>query len=112
MQPSGSTLPAFGLLERNRQEIVALCRRYGVQRISVIGSALQPEWTPERDLDLVAEFQDPPPEGINRFHQFFDFHIALEELLSTKVDLIDWKAAKNPVFVESVKASAREWFAA
>jgi len=41
-----------------RKEIAALCRKYGVRKLSVFGSAARGEMNPESDVDLMLEF-DP-----------------------------------------------------
>ena len=41
-----------------KKEIAALCRKYGVKKLSVFGSAARGEMKPESDVDLMLEF-DP-----------------------------------------------------
>jgi predicted nucleotidyltransferase len=41
-----------------KKEIAALCRKYGVRKLSVFGSAARGEMGPESDVDLMLEF-DP-----------------------------------------------------
>jgi len=41
-----------------KKEIAALCRKYGVKKLSVFGSAARGEMNPESDVDLMLEF-DP-----------------------------------------------------
>ena len=41
-----------------KKEIAALCRKYGVKRLSLFGSAARGEMKPESDVDLMLEF-DP-----------------------------------------------------
>jgi predicted nucleotidyltransferase len=41
-----------------RKEIAALCRKYGVRKLSLFGSAARGEMKPESDVDLMVEF-DP-----------------------------------------------------
>jgi hypothetical protein len=107
-----SNLPAIDLLNRNRQAIESLCRKYGVSRLQVFGSAVRPDWkSGASDLDLLAEFHEPPP-GVNAFRQFFCLKADLEELLSVEVDLVDWKVAKDPIFIRSASESAVTWYAA
>jgi len=97
------------LLERHRPEIEALCRRYGVRRLRVFGSGVRPDWDPDRsDIDLAAEFGDPP-QGVDLFMQQFGLLVRLEELLGP-VDLVDWSAAKSEAFRASASRSMVDWY--
>ena len=69
-----------------------LCRRYGVARLEVFGSAARGlEFDPRRsDFDFLVEFErrsDLPP-----LEQFFGFAEALEQLLGRPVDLVEREA--------------------
>jgi uncharacterized protein len=100
------------ILAEHRPEIEALCEKYGVTRLRLFGSALRPEWNPEKsDFDFLAEFTDPPP-GQNLFSQLFSFGVDMEDLLGRKIDIVDWKAVTKPIFREAAEAEAQEWYAA
>ena len=72
-------------------EIAALCRRYGIQKLALFGSILRPDFDPQRsDIDVVVEFF--PHEGTSLARQYFDFKAALEQLLSRPVDLVELSA--------------------
>ena len=102
----------MSLLKSKAAEIEALCKRYGVERLRVFGSALRPEWNAESsDFDFLVEF-GPPPPGINLFDQQFGLQVDLERLLGHPVDVVDWKAAKKPIFREVAEAQARVVYAA
>lgn len=75
----------IALVEDNRDEIVALCERFGVRRLALFGSAAKGTFDPATsDLDFVVDYFDWGP-GI--FHRFFGFVVALEELLGRRVDM-------------------------
>jgi len=100
------------VLESHKPQIEALCRAYGVQRLRLFGSALREDWAAtSSDFDFLAEFADPPP-GVNRFDQQFGLMVDLERLLGRPVDLVDWNAAKKPIFREVAAANALELYAA
>ena len=47
-----------------REEVRALCRRFGVRRLALFGSAARDDFDPERsDLDFLYEFEAKPPGG-------------------------------------------------
>lgn len=92
------------------EEIEELCRRYGVARLSVFGSAVSGEFDPDSsDLDLLVEFESDV-EGL--FDAYFDLREALEELSGRAVDLVMASAVKNPFVVRSINDSRREIYAA
>jgi predicted nucleotidyltransferase len=105
-------MDATTLLTQNRTEIEHLCSKYGVTKLRLFGSALTSDWDPEKsDIDFAAEFTDPP-EGVNRFQQYFGLLVEMEQLLKSKVDLVDWNAVTKAHFKEHVDRNAVTWYAA
>ena len=103
---------ALNLLEQARQELDGVCRRYGVRRLSVFGSALSAKWQPETsDFDFLVEY-GPPPAGIDLFAQQFVMQVELERLLGRPVDLVERAAIRKPAFREAVDRDALEVYAA
>ncbi|MGH3908315.1 MAG: nucleotidyltransferase family protein, partial [Pseudonocardiaceae bacterium] len=89
-------------LTDQRNEIVALCRRFGVRRLDVFGSATSGEFDPANsDIDFLVELE--PPEGTSRFDAFFGLKEALEALFGRPVDLVDPSALDNPYFAAMVE---------
>jgi predicted nucleotidyltransferase len=102
----------LAMIESKRDEVAAICRRYGVRRLRLFGSAVRADWNPEKsDLDFLAEF-GPPPQGVNLFDQQFGLLVDLERLFGRSVDVVDWNAAKKPIFRQVAEAEARELYAA
>ncbi len=98
-------------ITEHHDEVVALCRRFGVRRLDVIGSATSGEFNPERsDIDFLVQIE--PPEGTSRFDAFFGLKEALEALLGRPVDLVDPSALDNPYFAEMVENTRQELYAA
>jgi hypothetical protein len=92
------------LIEEKRQEIERLCRRYGVCRIELFGSATGPGYDPVRsDLDFLVTFREL------EFNQYADAYFGLLEdlqaLLQRPVDLVVSSAIQNPYFRQSVESS-------
>jgi predicted nucleotidyltransferase len=85
--PEFAMLP---LIAEHRAEIAALCRRFGVRRLAVFGSAARgADFDPQRsDVDFLVEFAAQDGD----FARFGDFKEALEALLARRVDLVDRKA--------------------
>jgi len=76
----------------HREELRQLCRRFGVRRLDVFGSAARAaDFDSARsDLDFLVEFEQD-----GDLAQFFDFKAALEALLARRVDLVDRKAIET-----------------
>jgi predicted nucleotidyltransferase len=81
------------LIAEHRAEIAALCRRFGVRRLAVFGSAARgADFDPARsDLDFLVEFDDGEPDALS-LKTFFGLKEALEALFGQSVDLVDRKA--------------------
>ena len=82
------------LISQRRTEIAALCRRYGVERLEVFGSAARKGgFDPARsDADFLVTFS---PAVRDDFSAFIDFKQALEALLGRPVDLVEREAIET-----------------
>ena len=40
-----------------------ICRRYAVRRLSLFGSVLGPDFTPQSDVDVLINFHEPSSQG-------------------------------------------------
>jgi uncharacterized protein len=92
------------LLEQQRDRLRELCRRHGVARLEVFGSATGERFDPLRsDLDFLVEFQRAP--GMDSFAQYFGLKEDLEALFARPVDLVMSGALRNPFFIQGVNES-------
>lgn len=99
------------IFAQHRAELEALCRRHGVRRLELFGSAATGEDRPvESDLDFLVEFDPLPPGGYA--DAYFGFLESLEDLFGRPVDLVVASAIKNPYFLEAVKRSKTLLYAA
>ncbi|MBI1338519.1 MAG: DNA polymerase III subunit beta [Phycisphaera sp.] len=86
------------LVEQHRPDIAALCRKYGVRRLELFGSASRGDFNAtDSDIDFFYEFNDDPANLADRF---FGFMEELEGLLGVKVDLVSSHDAHNPYFLQ------------
>lgn len=95
------------ILQR-QPEIQELCRRYGVHRLELFGSASTGNYRPDSDLDFLVEFEPLP----NYADRYFGLLESLEQLFSRHVDLVVTNAIKNPYFQESVEKTKALLYAA
>lgn len=98
------------LVAGNREAIAALCRRYGVRRLDLFGSATSDRFDPATsDLDFVADFADTEVPGYA--HRYLAFAAALEELFERPVDLVTAPSIKNPYLRSEIDAQRQEVYA-
>lgn len=89
------------IIEQNREEITALCRKYRVQRLDVFGSAATGTFDERSsDVDFVVTFENPE-DGI--LYRFLDLADDLERLLQRKVDLLTERSVGSEEFRSEVE---------
>ena len=66
------------------EQISEFCQRWRVRKMSLFGSVIRDDFTPESDVDVLVEFQPGPTPGLNFFG---DMPNELSQILSRKVDL-------------------------
>jgi predicted nucleotidyltransferase len=78
-------------IAKKREALAALCRRYGVARLEVFGSAARDADfdSDHSDADFLVTFQ---PSVRNDLATFMDLKEALERLLRRPVDLVEREA--------------------
>lgn len=98
------------MLDVRRSEVLPLCRRYGVRRLDLFGSATTDAFDPRRsDLDFLVEFDDDPR---HLFDRYFGLKESLEALYGRSVDLVTAGSLRNPYFIEAVAKTRRSVYAA
>jgi predicted nucleotidyltransferase len=101
----------IAILEDKREAVAALCRRYGVARLYVFGSALREDYRPGKsDVDFLVEFGSM--DGHSKAHAYFDMLDELRELLGTEVHLVMAGAVKNRYIARDIECSKEMLFAA
>lgn len=99
-------------IAQHREELRDLCRRFGVRRLEVFGSAArQADFDPARsDIDFLVEFEPLQPGAY--VDAFFGLKEGLEQLFGRTVDLISPAAIRNPYFRQSVEDTKALLYAA
>ena len=99
-------------IAKHREEIVALCKKHGILRLEVFGSAARgTDFDESRsDVDLIARFDKTQTKLT--LSNFFDFADELEKLLHRKVDLSEDVPIKNPYLRLSINANRELLYAA
>jgi predicted nucleotidyltransferase len=103
MLESNGALDMIDLITNNLDAVGELCRRYGVRKLEVFGSAATGEFDLETsDIDLIYEFSDLSSGLVDRFLAFAE---GLEEIFGRRIDLIPNREFTNPYFRYSVNKS-------
>ena len=92
------------LTPTQQSALIAVLRRYGVQRAGLFGSIVRGDARPESDVDLLIE----PPATMSLFG-FSELALALEDLLGRPVDLVTY-ASLHPRLRNSVYANYDQLF--
>jgi predicted nucleotidyltransferase len=96
-------------VERNLPALAELCRRFGVRRLDLFGSAATGRFDPLRsDLDFLVEFETPPAGGFGS--PYFRLLEELETLFGRKVDLLTIPGLKNPYLRQQIFSERRMLF--
>ena len=101
------------MFETQRDQFDALCKRYGVRRLELFGSAAArggAAFDPHAsDYDFFVEFE-PGAGGrptVGAFKRYMGLKFGLEDLLGRPVDLVEVGAVTNPYFLRGTAASSR-----
>jgi predicted nucleotidyltransferase len=99
------------VVERKRSEIEALCRRFGVRRLDVFGSAVGEEFDVDAsDVDVLVEFDVGP--RFDWVGSYFGLKEGLERVLDRAVDLVSVTSIRNPYFLDRVMRTREPLYAA
>ena len=100
------------LVEQHREEIADLCRRYGVRRFEIFGSAARGSDfdAVTSDVDFLVAFKASNERSA--LDQFFGLSDALALLLGRAVDLLEASAIRNPFVLASVNSGREPVYAA
>ena len=83
------------IIEAKRQVGADLCRRSGVNRLEVFGSAARDDFDKARsDIDLLVEFVPRP--DTRGLAPYFDLKLALDRIFARKVDLVEAGSVRKP----------------
>lgn len=92
-------------------QIEALCRRLGLRRLDLFGSAVEGTFdAASSDVDVLAEFAGGP--GFDYFDNYFALKEGLEDILDRPVDVVTATSVRNPYFRERVMQTREPLYAA
>ncbi len=91
------------MLIDHKSAITELCKQFNVKHLFVFGSVLTEEFNSKSDVDFLVEFHNIKYKDYAT--NYFDFKDALNALLGRSVDIVEYKAIKNPFFRATVNAN-------
>ena len=92
-------------VEKHLDDIRAAAERYGVEKLEIFGSAMTPEFDPERsDIDFIVHY--PPGYDYGVFlKRYLDLEDELKEILERPVQLVMTSALKKESFRRNAGAT-------
>jgi len=90
----------MNFIEQKSNIIVELCRKYRVRNLYAFGSVLTDKFNDQSDVDLIVDFKRMPLKIYS--DNYYDFKFSLEDMLNRQVDLLEYKAVRNPFFLENI----------
>ncbi len=91
----------------DREALAAFCRRHGVRRLAVFGSALRQDFGPHSDVDVLVEFEPGRTPGL----AFFAMQDELSAMLGRVVDL-HTPASLSRYFRDEILTEAQDQYVA
>ena len=70
-------------IDIDRAQLEKLCRKYGIQRLSLFGSVTRDDFGDDSDVDILVEFLPHAKVGLS----FFSLQDELSQILGRQVDL-------------------------
>lgn len=99
------------VLESKQRAIAQACRRFGVARMYVFGSAVRDDFAPRTsDIDLLVEFAEMSPFEL--VDAYFDLLAELRRILGAPVDLVMADAVKNRYIAADIERTRQLLYAA
>ncbi len=83
-------------VEKNIENIYALCKHHKVYELFIFGSILTQNFNDTSDVDFLVQFEYI--DILDYFDNYMDFKEKLEDLFGRPVDLLENQAIRNPIF--------------
>ena len=98
-------------VDEQQDEIAAACRKYGIERLFIFGSAIRDDFRPgDSDIDLLVELG--PIDVTKKFHAYLDAREAFRRIFQADVDLVMRGAVTNKVIANEIDRTKKLIYAA
>jgi predicted nucleotidyltransferase len=98
----GEEIIVHSLLHTRKSEVELACRRFGVERLEIFGSAADGVLDNDAsDLDFLVTFTDKA--RLRAFDNYFGLLECLQQIFGRSVDLVTARSLKNPYLVREIE---------
>jgi predicted nucleotidyltransferase len=94
-------------IRQTQSKLQEICRRHGIRRLEIFGSATRDDFRPDSDLDFLVEFEVTPA-----LSGYFRLKEELESLFGRQVDLVMLQAVRNPYVRAAIERDRQLLYAA
>ncbi len=100
-------------IDKNKKsELEQTCANHFVDKLYLFGSATSDRFDKERsDIDLVVQFTDKL-DVLDFADNYFSLLDALKNVFKRDIDLLSYRALKNPIMIEEIERSKVQLYAA
>jgi predicted nucleotidyltransferase len=91
--PWRPTMTALERVAASPIDVTAFCRRWKIQRMSLFGSVLRPDFSSASDVDVLVALRDDAALSLWAWTEMKD---ELQTLFSRNVDLVEESGLRNP----------------
>ena len=93
------------LLDKNKNQIEALCKLHEVEKLYLFGSATTNTFSENSDIDFLVKFKSFDLK--NYFINYLDLKEKLYLLLNREIDLVEEQTLKNPYLIKSINKNKK-----
>jgi uncharacterized protein len=93
------------LIKLRNHDFLLLCKTHQVKYLYAFGSSITDHYTPDSDIDLVVEIDEPDP--LNRGDLLLSFWMEMESLFEKKVDLLTPDSIRNPYLKKQIESTKK-----
>ena len=91
----------YSVIKNNLYDVRQICKKYGVIKLELFGSAAKDSISEFSDLDFLIQLEQRPPGEYA--DAYFAVKDALEDLLKKPNDLVELKTIRNPYFLQAIE---------
>jgi|SRR5690554_3379856 len=99
------------LIKSNIENLNAVCLKHNVSELYAFGSAVSNAFHENSDIDLAVLFKDSL-SPLEHGDAFFGLKDDLEDLFKKPIDLVSYRALKNPIFKNELDKTKVSLYAA
>jgi len=91
-------------------DLESACRKWGVEKVMLFGSALREDFTDQSDIDLLLQFK---PEVVHSLFTYDKMHDDFRKAFDREVDLVNLQglqSSRNEIRKNSIISSAKDFY--